>query len=64
MRSAQAADLYELNGGPFDTIICPCNGLDKIGRLADVPGFLGCVRELMAPGGQLIADSVRSTGWC
>lgn len=31
----------------------PC----KVGRLADPPRFLGRMRELLAPGGQLIADS-------
>lgn len=57
VRSAELADLYEFGGGGFDTIICLCNGLDKVGRLADLPRFLGRIRELLAPGGQLIADS-------
>jgi SAM-dependent methyltransferase len=57
VRKAEAADLYAFDGGPFDTIICLCNGLDKVGCLADLPRFLGRIRELMAPGGQLIADS-------
>ena len=57
VRSAEVADLYVFDGGPFDTIICLCNGLDKVGRLADLPRFLGRMRELLAPGGQLIADS-------
>jgi len=54
---AEAVDLYAFHGGPFDTIICLCNGLDKVGRLADLPRFLGRMRELLAPNGQLIADS-------
>lgn len=57
VRDAQAADLYGFEGGPFDTIICLCNGLDKVGRLADLPRFLDRMRLLLAPGGQLIADS-------
>jgi SAM-dependent methyltransferase len=57
VRSAEVADLYEFDGGRFDTIICLCNGLDKVGRLSDLPRFLRRMRELLAPGGQLIADS-------
>lgn len=53
----EAADMYAFEGGPFDTIICLCNGLDKVGRLADLPRFLERMRDLLAPGGQLIADS-------
>jgi SAM-dependent methyltransferase len=57
VRRAQTADLFEYDGGPFDTIICLCNGLDKVGRLADLPRFLARMRALLAPCGQLIADS-------
>lgn len=55
--NAVAADLYTFEGGPFDTILCLCNGLDKVGRLEDLPRFLDRMRELLAPGGRLIADS-------
>ncbi|MGE0628262.1 MAG: class I SAM-dependent methyltransferase [Hyphomicrobiaceae bacterium] len=57
VRKAEVADLYAFDGGPFDMILCLCNGLDKVGRLADLPRFLGRMRELLAPGGQLITDS-------
>ncbi len=57
VRRAEVADLYRFEGGPFDTIVCLCNGLDKVGRLADLPRFLDRMRQLLAPGGQLIADS-------
>lgn len=57
VRHAETVDLYAFEGGPFDTIICLCNGLDKVGRLADLPRFLNRMRQLLAPGGQLIADS-------
>ncbi|HEY9620932.1 MAG TPA: class I SAM-dependent methyltransferase [Crinalium sp.] len=57
VRNAEVADLYEFEGGPFDTIACLCNGLDKVGRLTDLPRFLDRMRQLLAPGGQLIADS-------
>lgn len=54
---AEAADLFAFDGGPFDTILCLCNGLDKVGRLADLPRFLERMRTLLAQGGQLVADS-------
>ena len=57
VKNAQAADLYAFEGGPFDTIICLCNGLDKVGRLSDLPRFLARMRGLLASGGQLLADS-------
>jgi SAM-dependent methyltransferase len=57
VRKAEAANVYAFDGGPFDTILCLCNGLDKVGRLADLPRFLGRMRELLASGGQFIADS-------
>jgi len=50
-------DLAEFDAGPFDTILCLCNGLDKVGRLDALPGFLARMRSLLAPGGQIIADS-------
>lgn len=53
----EVADLYRSEGGRFDTVVCLCNGLDKVGRLADLPKFLDRMRQLLAPDGQLIADS-------
>lgn len=57
VRDARQADLLAFEGGPFDTLISLCNGLDKVGRLADLPRFLAQVRALLAPGGQFLADS-------
>lgn len=57
VHKALTADLYTFEGGPFDTILCLCNGLDKVGRLADLPAFFNRMRGLLKPGGQLIADS-------
>ncbi|HTU61700.1 MAG TPA: class I SAM-dependent methyltransferase [Polyangiales bacterium] len=57
VQSAYALDMFELDHGEFDTIIALCNGLDKVGRLEDLPRFLDRARSLLAPGGQLIADS-------
>lgn len=57
VHDARTTDLYAFREEPFDTIVCLCNGLDKVGRLADLPRFLDHMRELLRPGGQLIADS-------
>ncbi len=57
VRNAEAADLFAFDDGPFDTILCLCNGLDKVGRFADLPRFLERMRMLLTPDGQLIADS-------
>ncbi len=57
VRTAEAVDLYAFNGGPFDTILSLCNGLDKVGNLAELSRFLDRMGELLAPNGQLIADS-------
>jgi SAM-dependent methyltransferase len=57
VRTALAVDMFELNDGAFDTVLALCNGLDKVGRLAELPRFLDRMRSLLAPGGQLLADS-------
>lgn len=51
------ADAFELEESGFDTVITLCNGLDKVGRLGDLPRFLDRMRALLVPGGQLLADS-------
>jgi SAM-dependent methyltransferase len=57
VREALAVDMFELQHGEFDTLIALCNGLDKVGRLADLPYFFERARSLLAPGGQLLADT-------
>jgi SAM-dependent methyltransferase len=57
VRHAVLADLYTFRAGPFDSIICLCNGLDKVGSFSRLPAFLGRMRSLLAPNGQLIVDS-------
>lgn len=57
VQNARQADLYQFEGGPFDTVISICNGLDKVGRLHDLPRFLRAMRSLLAPDGRLIVDS-------
>lgn len=51
VRQAVAEDLYKFAGREFDTIIKLCNGLNKVGRLADLPRFLDRIRRLLSPRG-------------
>jgi SAM-dependent methyltransferase len=57
VRDARQAELFEFVGGPFDTVLSICNGLDKVGRLGDLPRFLEKMQGFPAPGGQLLVDS-------
>jgi SAM-dependent methyltransferase len=57
VRDALAIDMFALEGRRFDTVLCLCNGLDKVGTLDALPRFLERARSLLAPDGQLIADS-------
>jgi 2-polyprenyl-3-methyl-5-hydroxy-6-metoxy-1,4-benzoquinol methylase len=54
---AQEASIESFRGGTYDTILCLCNCLDKVERLSNLPHFLARMGQLLAPGGQLLADS-------
>ena len=43
--------------GPFDTLLLLMNGLGISGRLQRLPAFLRRLSELLAPDGQILADS-------
>ena len=43
--------------GPFDTLLLLMNGLGISGRLHRLPQFLSRLKELLAPDGQILADS-------
>jgi SAM-dependent methyltransferase len=57
VRDAQVASIESFKGGTYDTVLCLCNGLDKVERLSNLPNFLARMGQLLAPGGQLLADS-------
>lgn len=57
VRNALVGDAFGLELGRFDTILSICNGLDKVGTLADLPRFLERMRAMLTPDGQLLADS-------
>lgn len=43
--------------GSFDTILMLMNGTGIIGKLKNMPEFFARMRELLAPGGQILVDS-------
>lgn len=61
VRRAFAADVMDGAcadvAGPFDTLLLLMNGLGISGRLQRLPAFLSRLAELLAPDGQILADS-------
>lgn len=61
VRRAFAADVMDAGcaelAGPFDTLLLLMNGLGISGRLQRLPAFLSRLSELLAPDGQILADS-------
>ncbi len=54
---ARHADLFTFQGGPFDTVLMMMNGLGPAEALDGLPRLLGTLDGLLAPGGQVLADS-------
>ena len=53
----QAATWQDLEAEPFDTVLLMMNGLGLAETLAGLRRFLRQIRRLVAPGGQVLADS-------
>ncbi|MBW3544901.1 MAG: class I SAM-dependent methyltransferase [Bacteroidetes bacterium] len=51
------ADLWELEGSQWDTLLLMMNGLGLAGTLPDLPSLLLQLQTLMAPDGQILFDS-------
>jgi SAM-dependent methyltransferase len=54
---ARHADLFDFEGGPFDTVLLLMNGLAPAETLDGLPRLLGALDRLLAQGGQVLADS-------
>lgn len=58
IRQVQCINLYDRRlTGPYDTILMLMNGTGIVGKLRRMPEFLQRIRQLLAPGGQLLIDS-------
>jgi SAM-dependent methyltransferase len=57
VREARLATWMDLQAEPFDTVFMMMNGLGLTESLAGLRGFLSDARRLVAPGGQVLADS-------
>lgn len=56
--AAHLADFYgDVPGAPYDTLLFLMNGLGLAGTLDGLPRWLERCRRLLAPGGQVLADS-------
>jgi len=50
-------------GERFDTVLVLMNGLGLAGTLAGLPAFLEGLADVLAPGGQILADSTDPREW-
>lgn len=57
VRQTVRADIREYRVGNFDTLLLLMNGIGLAGNRAGIVPFLQHLRSLLAPGGQILADS-------
>lgn len=57
VRNARCADMFELEGERYDTLLMLMNGIGPVGTLAELDPFLAWAGRLLAPGGQILVDS-------
>lgn len=52
------ADIFQFQGGPFDTLLMLCHGIGMVETIGGLDRFLHCARGLLAEDGQLVLDSL------
>ena len=57
VEDARVGDVLHLTGERFDTVLMLMHGLGVVGTLANLAVFMRRLHDLLAPGGQLLADS-------
>jgi SAM-dependent methyltransferase len=57
VRDARLATWMDVDAGRFDTVLMMMNGVGLTETLPGLRGFLQDARRLVAPGGQILADS-------
>lgn len=58
VRNIRHADIFELEGGKFDTLLMLGHGIGMVGDLAGLRRFLERARTLLSPTGSLVFDSL------
>ncbi len=57
IRDVHHADIYNWEGGPYQTLLMLMNGIGLVGTLDGLGLFLRQAKKLLSPGGQIILDS-------
>jgi SAM-dependent methyltransferase len=60
--NANCLSYKDLKEGDFDTVLMLMNGIGVVGSLSGLRQFLRQARRLVAPGGQVVLDSVNPVG--
>lgn len=58
VRQAACADVYEFDGGPYDTVLMLCHGIGLTQDLCGSGRFLAHARRLVKADGQILLDSL------
>ena len=58
VEECRQADIFEFQGGPFDTLLLMMHGIGMVGDLAGLDRFLSHAHTLLRPDGQLLFDSL------
>ena len=58
VKNVRHADIFELEGGQFDTLLMLGHGIGMVGDLTGLHRFLERARTLLHPGGTLVFDSL------
>lgn len=57
VEDARGVDVFEFEGGPFDTVLMLLNGIGMVGTLLGLDRFLSGASRLLSPEGQILMDS-------
>ena len=58
VKQVQCADIFEFEGGPFDTLLLMEHGIGMVETLSGLDRFLDLAHRLVAPDGQIVFDSL------
>jgi SAM-dependent methyltransferase len=62
VKQVQRADVFELQAGPFDTLLLMMHGLGMAANLSGLDRFLRHAHHLIKPDGQILCDSLDVRG--